>query len=573
MYFYDYINMIGRTHKPISYKLRLALDRVPHYIETYDLNEAYVQALIDFIQNNLYLQKGGHLPFILEPEQKFWIEMLGYEHKTTHVPVISDLGIIIGAGSGKSTFMAALSLAVMMVGSYKGNDVLVLSNSKEQSQELFRTASEMCSDDSSPLMILKNNYLLRPVINKIYYDPTNSIMQIKAMDNRTADGVNVRMAVFDEFHAYKVNVIENIRKSSAPKRAKTGFTIVFISTNGQTRDLVFDDYMKTWEKLLYDGERLRLGIIKPEDAYIDDSTFPLIYQYDNGCVDIYARDLPNESIEDVNSYEMAMPFIKTISDPQIILDTVRKMHDNPVGMSEILAKSFNIPQSEFNNLFTAETLLKCYKPESYLSPERDVYIGYDMSAVDDLSSITIALKDDHYYRFENHNFIPRSTYEKRTDEKHRQLYDKFIDEGSLTIMDSDTIDYDQAFDWMYNYLNEQHYSVIKIFGDAFYATQFRKRCIETYGEDNVIELRQSVRYLSEPLKFIRGLVTNESVELSNALLVWSFGNVKVKVDANDNIYPNKEKKADKIDPVLASIQAIYGFITQVEDDVIDWGKI
>ena len=46
-------------------------------------------------------------------------------------------------GSGKTTFMAALSLALMMVGSNNGNDILVFANTKEQAKELFTAAVSM----------------------------------------------------------------------------------------------------------------------------------------------------------------------------------------------------------------------------------------------------------------------------------------------------------------------------------------------------------------------------------------------------------------------------------------------
>ena len=152
------------------------------------------------------------------------------------------------------------------------------------------------------------------------------------MDNKTADGVNVRMAIFDEFHSYTTNVIENIRKSSAPKRKGTGFATVYISTNGVIRDSVFDSYFKRWERIL-DGE-------------IEDySTFPMIYQLD---------DLQEST--DITMYEKAMPFVKSISDPQITYENFMKTKGNPVAQAEFLAKSFNIPQSQYNSLFTTQEL-------------------------------------------------------------------------------------------------------------------------------------------------------------------------------------------------------------------------
>lgn len=153
-WYYEYLKLY-RDGKPMSQWVIKALDRVPYYLSHYNYNERYPKRLISFMENSLYLQKGDTGSKIkLEVEQKFWIELLGFEYDDGR-PVITDLGLIIGAGSGKSTFMAGLALAVMIVDSHRGQDVLVMSNSVNQSQNTFRTATDMVSDDRSPLYDFK----------------------------------------------------------------------------------------------------------------------------------------------------------------------------------------------------------------------------------------------------------------------------------------------------------------------------------------------------------------------------------------------------------------------------------
>ena len=543
-YFYNYVNMVA-AGKPISDEVAKALDRAPYYIEHFHHNTRYTDALIAFIENNLYLQKGGHNKFILETEQKFWIEMLGYEHEDG-LPVITDLGLIIGAGSGKSTFMAGLSLAVMMVGSHTGNDVLVLANTKEQAQELFRVASEMVQDDQSPIYLFKQNDLIQPVINKIRYTPTNSLLSIKAMDNKSADGVNVRMAIFDEFHSYTENVIENIRKSSAPKRIDTGFTTVYISTNGQVRGAVFDSYYKRWEKIL-DGD------------IIDWSTFPMIYKMND-----------KSEVTEPELYERAMPFIKHISKPEIVYNNLLKTEGNPVAQSEMLAKSFNIPQSNYNALFTTATLSKC---RAVLDADysRNVVVGYDLSAVDDLSAIVvIAQAPGKIYRIYAHAFLPEQTFNQRANRESRLRYAQLIDEGSLTLLPGSEIDEEQVFDWLDNFLHNKNYYPLGVAGDAFYAKRFQKRAREEWGEDIVYKVRQNAIELSEPLKKIKAGIDGGRIELTNELLTWTFGNLRVRADANGNIFPNKDKSTDKIDPVSAATAGFWLFNKTEDVDDYTW---
>ena len=92
--------------------------------------------------------------------------------------------------------MAGLALAVMIVDSHRGQDVLVMSNSVNQSPDTFRTATDMVSDDRSPLYDFKKMDLIQPIQGKIRWTPTNSQIEIKAMDNKTADGVKTSYGYF-----------------------------------------------------------------------------------------------------------------------------------------------------------------------------------------------------------------------------------------------------------------------------------------------------------------------------------------------------------------------------------------
>lgn len=542
-WFYEYLKLI-RNGKPVSEEVKLALDRIPEYLNRFDYRPEYPNKLIDFIQHFIYLQKGSRSkkPMKLTVEQKFWIELFGFCYPGTTHQVITDIALVIGAGSGKSTFVAALSLAVMMVGSHKGNDVLVMANSIRQAQETFRTASEMVSDERSPLYQLDKKKLLYPVINKINYKVTNSNVQIKAMDPRTADGVNVRLAVYDEIHAYHVNVIENVRKSAAPKRIETGFTSIFITTNGQVRGEVFDTYYNQWEDILHG---------RTEDW----SVFPMIYKLD----DI-------KEVSDESKYEKAMPFINQISSPDVIKGLLLKAKGNPVAQSEILAKSFNIPQTEFNSLFTNSELQQAQQlPFNISQNKKTVYVGFDLSSVNDLSSLVISWEKDGQWESLSHSFVPRETFDHRCSVEQRERYHIFADADTLTIMPGSMISEKGVFAWLRDYLSDHHLSPLGFAGDAYYSADFKKYLSDYYGESMVYTVRQNVANLSDPLKKVSGLIHGHDLKLDDQLLPWSLSNLRVKVDANGNVYPNKARAVDKIDPVLALIQS-YWLYNKINSD-------
>jgi len=543
-YFYEYVNLIAKG-KPASQWVIKALDRVPHYLATYDYNERYPRRLIQFMEHSLYLQKGDTgEPMKLQTEQKFWIEMLGFEKDG--LPVISDLGLIIGAGSGKSTFMAGLALAVMLVDSHRGQDVLIMSNSVNQSQNTFRVASEMVGDERSPLYQFKQAGLLEPIQGKIRWTATNSQIEVKAMDNKTADGVNVRMAIFDEFHSYTANVIENIRKSSAVKRKNTGFTTVYISTNGTTRGAVFDSYYTRWEQIL-DGD------------IIDDSTFPIIYQLDN-----------IQEATDINMYEKSMPFIKAISDPEIVYRDFMKTENNPVAQAEYLAKSFNIPQAEYNALFTTEELSRAMEPHDF-EFDNNVYVGWDLSAKNDLSSVAIFWINDGKLKLKTHSWLPKITFEKYTNKESRLHYAKFIANDELTLQDGGNVDTADIFEWVRDYVYNNSLNVVKMGGDAYFAKEFIKLMSDEFGEDSFMKYRPATWVVSEPTQLIKGKIAENSVQIEDDILLWALNNVNVKVDASGQVYPNKQKSAGKIDPVWAVIMAYRSHLDDINDNLFTWG--
>lgn len=543
-YFYEYLNLIANG-KPVSQWVKKALDRVPHYLNTYDYNERYPRRIIQFMEHALYLQKGdtGH-PMQLQTEQKFWIEMLGFEKDG--LPVISDLGLIIGAGSGKSTFMAGLALAVMLVDSHRGQDVLVMSNSVNQSQNTFRTASDMAGDERSPLYQFKQAGLLEPIQGKIRWTPTNSQIEVKAMDNKTADGVNVRMAIFDEFHSYTANVIENIRKSSAVKRKNTGFTTVYISTNGTTRGSVFDSYYTRWEQIL-DGD------------IIDDSTFPIIYQLDSV-----------QEATDINMYEKSMPFIKSISDPEIVYRDFMKTENNPVAQAEYLAKSFNIPQAEYNALFTTDELTKAGEQHDF-EFDNNVYVGWDLSAKNDLSSVAIFWINDGKLKLKTHSWLPKITFEKYTSKESRLHYARFIANDELTLQDGGNVDTADIFNWVRYFVYENSLNVIKMGGDAYFAKEFIKQMSDEFGAESFMKYRPATWVVSEPTQLLKGKIAENNVQIEDDILIWALNNVNVRVDASGQVYPNKQKSAGKIDPVWAVIMAYRSYLDDINDNLFTWG--
>ena len=76
------------------------------------------------------------------------------------------------------------------------------------------------------------------------------------------------------------------------------------------------------------------------------------------------------------------------------------------------------------------------------------------------------------------------------------------------------------------------------------------------GEE-VVEIRQGARTLSEPTKDFRDMVlTNRIIHDGNPVLAWAISNaIAEEVDKNQNIMLNKRKSKGRIDPIASLINA------------------
>lgn len=441
--------------------------------------------------------------------------------------------------------MAALSLALMMVGSNNGNDILVFANTKEQAKELFTAAVSMIRDEKSALNKLKANKLLKPLRNDILWEPTTSKLSVRSMDNDTVDGTNLRAAIFDEFHSFRIDAIQNVRKSSLPKRIKsTGFVSVYISTNGTTRDSVFDLYYDRFERILH-GEQ--------EDW----TSFPLIYKLD----DISEARNPD-------MFEKAVPFIRDISDPSILTQQLNAAKGNPAAQAEILAKSFNLPQQEYNAYFTADNIKKAY--DLMLEPDdNEVYVGFDMASVNDLSSLAFVQKSGIGFTVKTHSFIPKDTFDNAPRDK-KAIYTRFAENNELTIVDTPTIDQDFVFDYMVEYIYSNNLVPAGFASDAYYSRQLRNNIKREFGDEMMHTVRANVKQTSEPAKNIKALVDSGNASINEELMAWALGNIRVKIDGAGNVYWNKAKAVDKIDPTWALLNAYWLIVNEDDKEWQGW---
>src|SRR5690606_9613200 len=80
---------------------------------------------------------------------------------------------------------------------------------------------------------------------------------------------------------------------------------------------------------------------------------------------------------------------------------------------------------------------------------------------------------------------------------------------------------------------------------------------------DMVKFAMRVANLSEPMKKLDTLMREGKVRHNgSALLRWCIGNVVAKEDHNGNVFPRKSNEKLKIDPVIALLMALAGWIAE-----------
>jgi len=88
--------------------------------------------------------------------------------------------------------------------------------------------------------------------------------------------------------------------------------------------------------------------------------------------------------------------------------------------------------------------------------------------------------------------------------------------------------------------------------------------LEKYGLTPV-EIPQTVKCLSEPMKELEAATLDGRMHHDgNPIMTWCISNVVAHLDANDNVFPRKDRPENKIDGAVALIIALARALAQTD---------
>lgn len=266
-----------------------------------------------------------------------------------------------------------------------------------------------------------------------------------------------------------------------------------------------------------------------------------------------------DDIEEVGRPEMwikAQPNIgKTVTYETYQRD-VEKAEMAPASRNDILAKRFGIPCEGYTYFFTYEETLPHRKQDYWQMP---CSLGADLSRGGDFCSFSFLFPmSGGRFGIKTVNYITDFTLQKLPMAM-RQQYEKFIQEGSLFVLDGTILDMNDVYDDLDRVIQERGYDV-RCFGfDPYNAREFVERWCRENGEFGVEKVIQGAKTESVPLTELKKLAEERMLVFDEELMHYTMGNCIVITDTNGNKKLMKKDYESKIDAVAATMDAFIAY--------------
>jgi phage terminase large subunit-like protein len=508
--------------------IKLAVKRFTEFRDRPDIyfDEKCVDEAISFISNiKHFLGKSAGKHFILEPWQEFIVaNLLGLKWKESGYRVCRETFIFVSRKAGKDAFMAALSLYMMAVDGEASPEIACLANSRDQARILFDYIVKF-SESIDP-----RGSAIKAYRNYVKMAANNGVVKVFSADASKLDGLNISLAVVDEYHEAKDRKLYDVMKSSMGMRTQP--LMVVITTAGFNLEGPCHDMYKLAIEILN-------GIKK------DDTFFPFLF-----CLDV------DDDIEDERNWYKCQPNLGVTVSVDFMRGELLKMKNDATAEVGVKTKTFNQ---------WCTSSMVWIQPEVVVSNMEGLtlegfrgytgVVGVDLGAVNDLTAVSLMIPLSEKKVFFNWSFLPEETFKTHPN---KELYEKFIQEGSLILTPGNVTD----FDFVANKIREINdiIPITDIYYDKWNSTQFAITMTEMGF--NMQEFSQAIgNYNAATKEFQRLMLTNELVIDKSANFLWQMTCVTLKVDHNGNAKPQKTAwQTQKIDNIIAATTALGGWL-------------
>lgn len=505
--------------------VKLACQRYLDWMDRDDM--IFIPEKVDRVVNFIgklrhFTGKMNGKPFVLSDFQ-FWIICAIFGFYRGDRRVIRNAYIELARKNGKSFFASAIALYMLIADGENNAEVELVANSTKQAKIVFQMCKNLVDG------IDKKHKYFKSYRDNIRFDYTKSFLQVLSSDAGVNDGWNSLMTIIDEYHSAKDDSMYNVMKSSQGNRESP--LMVVITTAG------FNLFSPC-----YQLRRTNIEIL--QGVKTDDTVFAAIYTLDDG-----------DDWQDSSNFIKANPNLGVSVNEQWLEEQITQAKNNSSLEVGVRTKNLNqwISSSDIwiNNdqLLHSTQRLDLRNFSGLIS-----YVGVDLAAVSDLTAVCALIPKDGLFYFKIWYYLPQSCLFNNSN---AELYKKWERLGYLTITAGNVTDYDYLLADLLK-LNDTVY-IEKVAYDSYNATQW---AINSEAAGLPLEpFSQALWNFNRPTKELERLIKCGKVVIDdNEITRWCFSNVSLKIDYNENVKPIKTEKQQKIDGVVAMIQALGAYL-------------
>ncbi|MEG3640669.1 terminase large subunit [Magnetococcus sp. PR-3] len=435
--------------------------------------------------------------------------------------------------NGKSILAAAVGLYMFCADIEHGAEVYSGATSEKQAMEVFRPARQMVERTKA----LRERFGIGVLVKNLHTIADES--RFEPVIGKPGDGASPSCAIVDEYHEHDTDELFNTLQGGMGNREQP---LQFVITTAG------DNIGGPCYAMQLDVTKLLDGVFK------DNQLFGIIYTID--------KEDQEKGWKTEEAMRKANPNLGVSIFPEFLQAQLSQALRSVRKQAHYKTKYLNLwvsSRDAWMNMDAWFAVQATYSQQTFQGDR--CWIGVDLSSKIDLTSIALLFHRDNAYHLLVQHYLP----EDRANIHDNEHILGWATEGHLKLTDGNMIDYEEIKADILALA--KRFDVAEIGYDPYGGAQlFQQLAAEGL---NVVEVPQNVRHLSEPMKEVEAFIGDKRFfHDGNPVTSWMFSNVTCRVDANENIYPRKERVEDKIDGAVATIIAMNRAMAGGETDSV-----
>lgn len=540
-----YIDEVENGNILVCEKIQMAIDRHKKDIERskrddfpYYYEPKYTQNIVKFI-SMLPDPKSGK-PNKLALFQKFILGMLwGWRRKKDNTKRFRKAYLSLARKQGKSLIVSGIALYCLI---YERNprqarQIYATANKRDQAKIVFNMVK-------SQLKALRGKSKAIQKFTKVLQNELtttdDSFMKPLSADADTLDGLDTLLGIFDEYALSKTTEMMDVIETSMGQQIEP-LTIIISTASSKLNYPMYSIEYQYVTKLL-------------KEEVVGDEYLALCWEQDNA-----------KEVADTDMWIKSNPLMELSEQKERLTESKKRLLDEGKAkgsISNVLTKEFNMwVQSSQESYMSEEEWTSAVAPDYIKQTDltgREIYIGVDLSRVNDLTSISwvIPIREESKFFVDSYSFVANRGGIEAKEKEDKTPYRQYEQAGYCTISSSPDglIDYHDLVNWLTDFIESNNFELKGIFYDPYNAGNVITDLSKFY-EKEMIEVRQGLITLNVPTKQFRtDVIKGKTVHSNNPLLNRAIRNAITK-ENNDTIMIDKAMNRNKIDPLDALINA------------------